>query len=272
MMFGGAKVNGRRIVYESSDPEGLAALCARSWLAEHPGRVSDDSEYPFNDSYLSMVPESGRGKGVGLRTEISVPSGFHVGWVEGVLTRLHPDTIGEAYSFQLCERPVVYIDSGTQGSLVTLINEDVYDPNCVAEALVHRGRLRIRVTTNRSLEAGSLLSLSYRRTDRKAFERELEAHHWGRALTPAGIVSNGTRLCANRRYHAASPPPLTAMLCVECSEFFQRAAPFCCVACFASHVADHASSDPDDVLMCTPLKSNGSKPVRTQRMADPPVR
>jgi hypothetical protein len=69
------------------------------------------------------------------------------------VTRSHPDRVGESFSFELSDNPHVYIDSGKEGSLVTFINEDVLSPNCVAVTMVHRGLLRIRVSTTSDLEA-----------------------------------------------------------------------------------------------------------------------
>ena len=259
------RVNGRAIISESVDPSNLGGLCAISWLRSHPFSGSIDTEFPNTDAMFSVFAEPGKGKEVGLRTDFDLPAGAHVGWVEGTLTRIHPNDFGSSYSFQLSDEPVVFIDSGLRGSLVTLINEDVFAPNCAAEALVHCGRLRIRVSTLRPLVAGTALSLSYRRSNADALAREAVMHHWGNTVTPSGTINSGTRLCANHRYHAGgSKTPLTSLVCVECSERFARATPFCSLACFASHVADHASVDTSDVLLCTPLRSNGAKPVITR--------
>ena len=261
-----ALINGRRIVQKSVDPSGLAAQCARSWLVRHAPLRSDNSAYPCVDSVLSISPEAGKGKGFGIFTTVDLPSGSHVGWVEGELTLIHPDPYGTSYSFQLYDDPPVYVDSGVFGSLVTLINEDVITPNCTARALVHRGLLRIQVSTNRLLVAGSVLSLSYRDVDPASITREFASHHWGRVMGPSGGIGTGTRRCANRRYHPTHPPQ-TSLVCMECSQRFSLPTSFCSEACFASHVADHASADTSDIDMCTPLRTGHSGPVKTRAAA-----
>jgi hypothetical protein len=255
------RINGRFLISASSDPGGLSALCARRC----PDVVRDDSEFPCIDDCLSLFPEPGKGKGFGVRTEIDLAAGAHVGWVEGLVTLIHPGRIGESFSYQLSENPNVYFDSGEMGSLVTFINEDLSTPNCVAARVVHHNQMRIRVSTCRPVPAGSALSLSYRLIPAERLRLESSKHHWGRAVTPAGQLSTGLRHCANRRYHV-SDAPKTSMLCVECSAHFSRAVSFCSDSCFSSHVADHASDDPEDVLMCTPVRANNVKPVVTRLM------
>ena len=150
--------------------------------------------------------------------------------------------------------------------MCTFINEDVLDPNCVATTVLHRGKLKIRVTTTCEVSAGSSLSLNYRALSSDAVRLVSLGHRWGRALTPSGQLSTGTRRCANSRYHASGPRPLTSMLCVDCTAAQGRFVGYCCDGCFDSHVADFASDDPADREMCRPVRANNVKAVATRVM------
>jgi hypothetical protein len=260
------RVNGRFVIAASADPSNLAAECTRAWRLRCPAAVDIESDYLSIDHLLSIYPEPGKRKGVELRTEAELAAGSHVGWVEGLLTNTHPDSTGVGSAFQLCEEPPVYIDTSEAGSLVTFINEEFLAPNCTATFVLHRGQLRIQVTTNCTVPAGCALSMCYRSVKPENFRRELELHSWGRSLTPSGQLSTGLRHCANRRYHSAEAPGLTSMLCVECTARLSRAVAFCSDSCFASHVADHASDDPEDLQMSTPARANHAKPVITRLM------
>ena len=261
-------INGRELVNHSVDPGGLSAACALAYLARNPSERSDSTIYDDPERMFTFFPEPGKGKGIGVRALVDVDAGAHVGFMEGLVTLVPPSLLGEAFSIQLSRSPDVFVDSGSRGSLATFINEDLTNPNCLVSTGVFDGKLRIRVTTARRIEAGTALSLNYRGdVAGDAVSRERAHHSWGKSLAPDGSFSHNTRVCANRRYHAATPPPLTSMLCVECTEFYGGCAvSMCGDACFGSHVADWASPDPADRSFCAPRRTYRGAPLLTKRI------
>jgi hypothetical protein len=258
-------INGRLLLHQSVDPDDLTPLCVRSWKAKYPTARSDDALYVLTDT-LTFFAEPGKGKGIGVRAMTTIEFGAHIGWVEGLLTRTPPSTLGEAYSFQLCHFPAVFVDAAHGGSLATFINEDICNPNCEATTGLFGGTLRIRISALRRIEAGTALSLNYRGGVPPETVREEESkHHWGKSLAPDGTLSHNTRACANRRYHVIGPVPLTSMLCIECTDHYGgHAIPLCSDACFRSHVADWASADMSDRTFCAPRRAFYAKPLRTK--------
>jgi hypothetical protein len=260
-------ISGRVLLHVSDDPDGLASLCVRPWLAQNPEARSDNSLYPELRHALTFCAEPGKGKGVGVRALTDIPAGTHIGWVEGLVTRRPPTIVGEAFSFQLSHEPPVFVDAMQGGSLATFINEDLVNPNCESITGVYGNKLRIRIVTIRRVDAGAVLSLSYRGSSvpSEMVLAEETKHHWGKSLAPDGTLSHNTRACANRRYHASGPIPLTSMLCVECTAFYGgHAIPFCSDACFRSHVADWASADTADRTFCAPRRAHYAKPLLTR--------
>jgi hypothetical protein len=261
-------INGRELLYDSIDPKGLSAACARLYLRRNPTERSNDTLYKERERALTFFPEPGKGKGIGVRAVVDFEAGAHVGFMDGIVTRVPPSTLGEAFTIQLSESPDVFVNSVSGGSLATFINEDLTDPNCSFSLAVYGGKLRIRVVTARRIEAGAALSLNYRGdVVSGVVSREGANHSWGKSVTPNGTFSTNTRVCANLRYHASTSAPLTSMLCVECTEYYGGCAvSLCCEACFKSHVADWATGDPADRSYCAPRRTYRAAPLVTKRV------
>ena len=265
-------INDRELLYASSDPNDLLSTCARDFLARHPTERSDNTAYTDPDKRLSFFAEPGKGKGIGVKALVDLKIGTHVGFVEGLVTTVPPSTLSESFSFQLFDSPDVYCDSLSGGSLATFINENIVSPNCTAQKGVYGGKLRIRVVVSSFVSAGTALSLSYRGdVSPGSVLIESRKHNWGKSLAPDGSFSHNTRVCANRRYHASTPAPLTSWLCIDCTSFYDGCAiPLCSEACFRSHVSDWASGDPADRTFCAPRRAYHAKPLLTKAVMPRP--
>jgi hypothetical protein len=265
-------INDRELLYASSDPNDLLSSCARTFLSRHPSERSDDTVYAEPVRWFSFFAEPGKGKGIGVKALVNLKIGTHVGFVEGLVTKVPPSTLSESFSFQLFDSPDVFCDSLSGGSLATFINENIVSPNCTAQKGVFGGKLRIRVVVSSYVQAGTALSLSYRGdVSLGSVLTESPKHNWGKSLAPDGSLSHNTRVCANRRYHASVPAPLTSWLCIDCTSFYGGCAiPLCSEACFRSHVADWASGNLEDRTFCAPRRAYHAKPLLTKAVMPRP--
>jgi hypothetical protein len=135
-----ATINCRVIIDACFDPADLLVTAVRARRSSRGSEITDEEVASRPDLDLLAEPHCG----IGARlSKYGLARGAHIEFHCGLMV----DSIPSDPSYTMEYMPGLYCDAARQGSLVTFINERVFDPNCTAHVGVYHGHMVLQIVS-----------------------------------------------------------------------------------------------------------------------------